>query len=220
MTRLFFLIAACGCIALTLNLANAQTTNSSQLIQLQEAEIKKLTTTVDQLRPLNADGLIAPVELQRAEQDLAAAKAKLEEIRAQSAAAEKLAAEQKKAAEAAKIKSFVKPTSMSLSSTSAVLRSTTGTWSLANLSTVQQFFLRTFGRALPTSTIGQSATHNRMGWNHRHAVDVGLHPDSAEGRALIEYLQSSGIPFLAFRKAVPGVSTGPHIHIGTPSQRI
>lgn len=210
MKRLFFLIAACGWIALNLNFANAQTTNSSQLIQLQEAEIKKLTTTVDELRPLNADGLIAPVELEKAEKDLAAAKAKLEE----------LAAEQKKAAETAKIKSFVKPTSMSLSSTSAVLRSTTGTWSLANLSTVQQFFLKTFGRALPTSTIGQSATHNRMGWNHRHAVDVGLHPDSVEGRALIEYLQSSGIPFLAFRKAVPGVSTGPHIHIGTPSQRI
>lgn len=217
MKRLFFLIAACGCITLNLNFANAQTTNSSQLIQLQEAEITKLTTTVDELRPLNADGLIASVELEKAEKDLAAAKAKLEEIRVQIAANEKLAAEQKKATQ---IKSFVKPTSMALSSRSAVLRSTTGTWSLANLSTVQQFFFNTFGRALPTSTIGQSATHNRMRWNHRHAVDVGLNPDSVEGRALIEYLQSSGIPFLAFRKAIPGVSTGPHIHIGTPSQRI
>lgn len=220
MKRLFFLIAACGWIALNLNFANAQTTNSSQLIQLQEAEIKRLTDTVDELRPLNADGLIAPVELERAEKDLAASKAKLDEIGAQIAASEKLAAEQKKAAEAAKIKTFVKPTSMVLSSTSPVLRSTAGSWSLANLPTVQQFFLQTFGRALPTSTVGQSATHNRMGWNHRHAVDVGLHPDSVEGRALIEYLQSSGIPFLAFRKAIPGVSTGPHIHIGTPSQRI
>lgn len=219
MKRLFLIIAACGWIAFTSNFTDAQT-NSQQLIQLQEAEIKQLSATVDELRPLNANGLIAPVELQKAEHALAAAKAKLEEIRAQIAAAEKLAAEQKKAAEAAKIKSFVKPTSMTLNTASPVLRSTAGSWSLANLSSVQQFYFNKFGRALPTSTVGQSATHNRMGWNHSHAVDVGLHPDSAEGRALIEYLQSSGIPFLAFRKAIPGVSTGPHIHIGTPSQRI
>ena len=86
-----------------------------------------------------------------------------------------------------------------------------------DLGMVQQFFSKTFGRALPTSTIGQSATHNRMGWDHRHAVDVGLHPDSNEGRALIAYLQNSGIPFIAFRKAVTGSSTGAHIHIGRPS---
>lgn len=215
MKRLFFLIAACGLITATSVFTKAQTPNSQQLIQLQEAEITRLATTVDELRPLNADGLIARVEVEKAEKDLAAARTKLEEIRAQIATAEKLAA-----AEAAKIKSFVKPTSMSLNNTSAVLRSTTGSWSMANLSTVQQFFFNTFGRTLPTSTIGQSATHNRMGWNHRNAVDVGVHPDSAEGRALIEYLQSSRIPFLAFRKAIPGVSTGPHIHIGTPSQRM
>jgi hypothetical protein len=59
-----------------------------------------------------------------------------------------------------------------------------------------------------------------MGWNHRNSVDVGLHPDSAEGSALIAYLQSAGIPFLAFRGAIPGVSTGPHIHIGSPSNRL
>jgi len=122
-----------------------------------------------------------------------------------------------KAAELAKaqpaVKTFVKPTLM-------VLRSTSGSWSLGNLGAVQQFFSTTFGKTLPVSTIGQSATHNRLGWDHRHAVDVGLHPDSNEGRALIAYLQNSGIPFLAFRGAVPGVSTGPHIHIGSPSHRL
>jgi len=49
---------------------------------------------------------------------------------------------------------------------------------------------------------------------------VALHPDSAEGRALIGFLQARGIPFLAFRGAVPGVATGPHIHIGSPSHRL
>jgi len=49
---------------------------------------------------------------------------------------------------------------------------------------------------------------------------VALHPDSPEGKGLIKYLQDQGIPFLAFRAAIPGVATGPHIHIGNPSRRL
>ncbi|HEU4509512.1 MAG TPA: hypothetical protein VFR78_14805 [Pyrinomonadaceae bacterium] len=194
--------------------------NNQQLLQLQEAEVTKLTTSAEQLRQLYSEGLIARIELEKAENALANAKAGVEETRAQIAAAEKLAVEQKKAAALARVKPLVKTTSMALNRTPVVMRSTSGNWSLAHLSMVQQFFTKTFGRALPTSTIGQSATHNRMGWDHRHAVDVGLHPDSVEGRALINFLQSAGIPYLAFRGAVPGVSTGPHIHIGQPSHRI
>ena len=223
MRRVFLTVVACALIVSASILANAQSetkTASLDLLQLQEAEVTRLTASTDELRPLYADGLIARVEIEKAEKELADAKAKAEETRVQIATAEKLAAEQKKAAELAKTKSFVKPTLMPLNRTSSVTRSTAGSWSLANLSAVQQFFSKTFGRALPTSTIGQSATHNRMKWDHRHAVDVGLHPDSVEGRALISYLQSSGIPFLAFRSAIPGVSTGPHIHIGSPSHRM
>ena len=93
-------------------------------------------------------------------------------------------------------------------------------WSLTNLGQIQGFFSSKFGRSLPTSAVGQSGTHNQLGYNHRHAVDVALHPDSIEGKILISYLQSQGIPFLAFRAAVPGVATGPHIHIGPPSHRL
>ena len=180
-------------------------------------DVEKLTANTETLRQLYSEGLIARVELEKAEQDLDAAKAHVEE---EARLAELKATELKKAEEAAKIKSFVKPTLMPLSTTATVLRSTSGSWSMASLSTVQQFFSNTFGKPLPTSTIGQSATHNRMGWDHRNAVDVGLRPDSAEGRALMAYLQSNGIPFLAFRGAIPGVATGPHIHIGSPSHRL
>ncbi len=195
-------------------------TPAQGLLELQQAEVEKLTANTDQLKQLYSEGLIARVELEKAEQELTAAKERVEETRLQMANSEKLAAEIKKAQELAKVKTFVKPTLKPLSNKATVMRSTAGSWSLANLGTVQQFFSTTFGRPLPTSTIGQSATHNRMGWDHRHAVDVGLHPDSAEGRALIAYLQSKNIPFLAFRGAVPGVSTGPHIHIGSPSHRL
>jgi hypothetical protein len=51
-------------------------------------------------------------------------------------------------------------------------------------------------------------------------MDVALHPDSAEGKALMDYLRRSGVPFIAFRSSVPGASTGPHIHVGRPSGRL
>lgn len=211
MKKALFLIALFGLFT---------TAPAQELIDLQQAEVEKLTTNTDQLRELYSDGLIARIELEKAEQELTAAKARVEQTRLQIANSERVAAEIKKAEELAKTKSLVKPTLKPLSTSAIVMRSTAGSWAMSRLSDVQQFFSSKFGRSLPTSTIGQSATHNRMGWDHRHAVDVGLHPDSTEGRALIAYLQSQGIPFLAFRGAVPGVSTGPHIHIGSPSHRL
>jgi hypothetical protein len=89
----------------------------------------------------------------------------------------------------------------------------------ADLPRVERFFGGRFGRALPVSALGQSPVHDRIGFDHRHAVDVALHPDSAEGRALMAYLQGQNIPFVAVRGAVPGSSTGAHIHIGQPSRR-
>lgn len=93
-------------------------------------------------------------------------------------------------------------------------------WSLKEASRVEQYFSQKFGRRLPVTAMGQSLTHSRLGFDHRDAMDIGLHPDSSEGRALTDYLRKSGIPFIAFRGAVSGASTGPHIHIGRPSGRL
>ena len=93
-------------------------------------------------------------------------------------------------------------------------------WALENIARVSSFFVTNFKRQLPISAFGQSAVHDRMRFDHRNSVDVALHPDSAEGQALLGYLRSQGIPFLAFRAAVPGAATGAHIHIGLPSHRI
>jgi len=93
-------------------------------------------------------------------------------------------------------------------------------WSIAEAPRVEKFFSQTFGRRLPITALGQSDTHNRLGFDHRDSIDVGLHPDSGEGRTLVDYLRKSGIPFIAFRGAVPGAATGPHIHIGRPSGRL
>jgi len=185
----------------------------SAVTPAQETEVESLTKNTDLLRQLYSEGLIARIELEKAEQDLTAAKTRVEETKKAEELSKVQAQELAKAQQLAKIKTFVKPTSM-------ITRSTAGNWSIASLSTVQQFFSNTFRKPLPTSAVGQSATHNRMGWDHRNSVDVGLHPDSAEGRALIAYLQNAGIPYLAFRGTIPGVATGPHIHIGSPSHRL
>jgi hypothetical protein len=93
-------------------------------------------------------------------------------------------------------------------------------FSLADLPRVERFFGGRFGRSLPISALGQSPVHDRIGFDHRQAVDVAVHPDSAEGQALMRYLQGQNIPFVGVRQAVPGSSTGAHIHIGQPSRRI
>jgi len=95
-----------------------------------------------------------------------------------------------------------------------------GRWRLADAARVKDFFLVTFNRPLPLSAFGQSDLHDRWGWDHRNGMDVGLHPDSREGRVLIAFLREQSIPFLAFRSAIPGIATGPHIHIGNRSPRI
>jgi hypothetical protein len=93
-------------------------------------------------------------------------------------------------------------------------------WSLKEAPRIERYFSQTFGRRLPVTAMGQSATHDRLRFDHRDSMDVAVHPDSAEGKALMAHLRQTGIPFIAFRGAIPGTSTGPHIHIGKPSARL
>jgi hypothetical protein len=97
----------------------------------------------------------------------------------------------------------------------------TTAWTLAqDVPRLQKFFLERFGRSLPVSAFGQTPLHDRMGLDHRNALDVAVHPDSAEGRAVMEHLRAAGIPFIAAWGAIPGSSSGAHIHVGQPSPRM
>lgn len=93
-------------------------------------------------------------------------------------------------------------------------------WSLNGVKAIERFFRERFGRALPISAMGQSDTHDRLGLDHRGALDVALRPDSREGRELMSYLRRARIPYIAFRGKISSVSTGAHIHIGPPSPRL
>jgi hypothetical protein len=93
-------------------------------------------------------------------------------------------------------------------------------WSLTGVQKIVSFYRARFGRALPISAMGQSPTHDRMGLDHRDALDIAVQPASTEGRELMAYLRKAGIPFIAFRSQVRSMSTGVHIHIGRLSPRI
>ncbi|HOL71355.1 MAG TPA: hypothetical protein PLA43_03565 [Bryobacteraceae bacterium] len=88
------------------------------------------------------------------------------------------------------------------------------------LKAIEAAFRKQFSRPLPISSYGATAVHRAMGFDHRGRVDVALDPDQPEGEWLRNYLRSRGIPHYVFRAVVPGRSTGPHIHIGPPSERI
>lgn len=195
-------------------------TSAQEVLKFQEQAVTDAEARLEQLRQLVADGLIARNELNAGEQALVKAREDLEATKKQIADSDNLVAQIKQAEVAEKAFARQQAQTRKLVRLTSMRYDGMADWAIANISSVQTFFSTTFGRALPISTFGQSATHNAMRWDHRNAVDVGLHPDSAEGRALIAYLQQNGIPFLAFRGAIPGVSTGPHIHIGRPSHRL
>lgn len=96
---------------------------------------------------------------------------------------------------------------------------TGGVW-WDDMDVIEALYFEEFGDILPISAEGDTPLHRSMGFDHAGRIDVALHPDDLEGFFLIEVLESWGIPYIAFRSAVPGQATGPHIHIGLPSPRI
>jgi hypothetical protein len=89
-----------------------------------------------------------------------------------------------------------------------------------NIVEIDAFYYEEFGVGLPISAAGSTDLHVSMGFDHSGRYDVALHPDEFEGLFLMSLLEEWDIPYIAFKSAVPGQATGPHIHIGPPSLRI
>lgn len=81
-------------------------------------------------------------------------------------------------------------------------------------------FEKQFHEPFPVSARGSTAVHRAMGFDHTGRIDVAIAPDSNEGVWLRKYLESKSIPYYAFRVAIAGKATAPHIHIGPGSTRI
>jgi hypothetical protein len=189
------------------------------LIPMYEAALKSANETLEKRKELFEKGIVSKRDVEASELAVKEAQARLDQSRKQITESDHLIAEAKAEQEPPRLSPSAPRGGYTASS--AILRyGGSGGWSLSRASQVQSFFTSRFGRTLPISAYGQTATHNRMGFNHSNSIDVAVHPDSAEGKALIAYLRSNGIPFIAFRSAVPGAATGAHIHVGYPSHRI
>jgi hypothetical protein len=206
--------AAAKSKAAIINLAKQYKETLAGVLKFHETELSKAATREEKDQQLFQLGAIKREDLAASQQALLAQKLRFAKIRKQVEEAEHMIME----AEA--LDDFINARPGQFSMSAALIRfSGLAGWELDNITAVKKFFTEKFGRALPISAYGQSATHDRLGFNHRHAIDVAINPDSAEGQALLAYLRSAGVPFLAFRRAVPGASTGAHIHIGKPSSR-
>jgi hypothetical protein len=90
----------------------------------------------------------------------------------------------------------------------------------ADLKKLKAAFEKQYGRPLPISAHGDSASHRAMGFDHRGRIDVAVSPMQPEGAWLRRYLTEQGFTYFAFASAVRGKATGAHIHIGPPSGHI
>jgi len=192
-----------------------------KLVVFYEADVTKAEEKLATAEKLFAEGLIAKGQLEENQRAVAAAKQKVADTRRQMTSADDQIAgilvEEDADKQLAKNLRLAK---QRLVNTASFIRFTGGPgWNLGEAWKVQRFFSDTFHRELPIAVFGQGAIHDRWRLDHRNSMDISLHPDSAEGQALLNFLQRNAIPFLAFRSAIPGTATGPHIHIGRPSHR-
>jgi hypothetical protein len=186
-----------------------------------EGNVTKAEEELTKSKELFAAGLIARKDVEASEDKLTLAKNKVAEVKQRMSAADSQIADTLLEAEAETKLARTKPIPRGgLVSTTAMIRFNGGaSWALSDAWKVQQFFMSTFKRPLPIAVFGQGAIHDRWRLDHHNSMDVSLRPDDPEGQALLGFLRANGIPFLAFRQAIPGTATGPHIHIGRPSHR-
>jgi hypothetical protein len=192
-----------------------------KLLALYETSLKKAEARHTQSEQLFKDGLISRAQLEDSESAITAEKNKVSGVKQQIAGADTMIAQT--LIEIEGDKQIAKLGRLSkgryVQTTSFIRYAGAGGWLISSAGRIQNYFLQKFNRPLPVAVFGQGAIHDRWRLDHRNAMDISLNPDGAEGQALMEFLRSNGIPFSAFRGAIPGVATGPHIHIGMPSHR-
>jgi hypothetical protein len=187
-----------------------------QLLAARENEAAQAAERFVKLRELYKDGFISRLQLEESERELVELHHKVEETRNQLVSTDTVVVESIAEKDSGSVAEFeaVPKTRNALKRVAYIRYKGTVDWSASDIGKIDQFFQAKFKRPLPVAALGQSEFHTRLGLDHTNAVDVDLHPDSSEGRELMKYLSKSGIPFMAFRRRVPGSVTGAHIHIG------
>lgn len=186
-----------------------------------EKSVAKAEVELAKSRELFAAGLISRKTLEAGEAEVAKEKDRVADVGRRMASADSQIADTllEAQAETKLAKSRPVPRGGMIQTASFIRYNGAAVWVLSDAWKVQRFFLDAFKKPLPVAVFGQGAIHDRWRLDHHNAMDVSLHPDGPEGQALLGFLRANGIPFLAFREAIPGTATGPHIHIGRPSHR-
>lgn len=189
----------------------------ARLVALEEQALARATASAERYRALHAQELVARKEVESAERAAVEARERLDETRSELEASRRILVEAQALGRLAALPD-VRP-GEERSTPEALEYAGVSAWTLAQVESLERFFVARFRRPLPVSAVGQTALHDRLGFDHRNALDVAVHPDSPEGRALLDHLRARGIPFLAFRGPLAGVSTGAHVHVGAASPR-
>jgi hypothetical protein len=183
-----------------------------------EANLQEASDVLYERRDLQSLGLLSAEYVQEAERAVVVAQAALIETRNAIDEADRIILEAFVQEQLARLRPLARG---GYEDSSTMVRfNGTARWTLKDLPQLEEVFVAKFGRRLPISSFGQTKVHDRLGLDHRAAVDVALHPDSAEGRWLMDHLRRAGIPFIGVRAEVAGASTGAHVHIGPPSARL
>lgn len=192
-----------------------------KLLPLYQNSLRKAEDRRTKSKELLSQGLISKTELEQSEEAVTLAQAKVAEVQQQTVNANTQIAQTLVEIEGEKQMARLGPLSRGgfIRTTSFTRYNGAGPWVLAQAGKIEVWFQSKFGRPLPIAVFGQGAIHNQWRLDHHNAMDISLNPDGLEGQTLIDYLRANGIPFSAFRTAIPGVATGPHIHVGLPSHR-
>ncbi len=187
-------------------------------LPLHEAAVRDAVAALEERRRLHAAGALPASYVEQAERGLVAAERDLEEAQAALDEADRILFEASLQQRLARLAPL--PRGGYEDAATLVRFNGPARWTLRDVPALEQQFTAAFGRGLPVSALGQTKVHDRLGLDHRSAVDVAVHPDSAEGRWLMQYLRQAGIPFIGVRGVVPGASTGAHVHVGPESPRL
>ncbi|MBI4910561.1 MAG: hypothetical protein HY820_43510 [Acidobacteria bacterium] len=193
---------------LTEVLSREMVTSASRLVDLQQKRVSRLSKLVDQ-------GVVARNELTPLVEELENRRKSLTEaesrVRLWTILLEQARAEQVRQMEAEQQASSI---AVAEADTGAGILSPTKARQLEN------DYERVFRRGLPISARGDTSFHRLLGFDHTGRIDVAVGPDSPEGQWLRLWLERGGVPFIAFKTAVKGQASAPHIHIGPPSSRL
>jgi hypothetical protein len=200
-----------------LGIAREHQRNLQMSIPRRERDLREASASLDRVSALFARGLLTRQELDAAAREVGKARAQLDWERTDLRRTTMLIVE----IEARRTLENLQPLRPGQYEVSDRLIRYLGSRELSDgeLSVLGRHVAARGGSPLVVSAMGQSDVHTRLGLDHRHAVDLAVHPDSVEGRLVMAWLRERRISFLAFRGPQSGAATGAHIHVGRPSVR-